>query len=777
MIITSNTTTENTQQNPIHIDSKWFKEIIALTGSMERAILLVDTMIYYHNRYKAFKVGNSYLYGLVYSAKDYQKNLHISYRKAMNLPKKLVENGFLEPHKKKFICNRTFYTPTKKALDNLYKIHFSGRNSSLKNEEVNFKKREPCISTKTDIKSPILESSSYKKNVQALMHSRTSASAYTQNPYKDKNKNNNHNNHNNHNSYYNLSRDYSLFGNSRLQNVKTVILGFNKLQLEEIIFEAVNIDYFTVEQSGAISTIIFYYYNNLDIVNFNRILNQSGLKKKARDFRQLVIWAYLEATRGKRIVSTNYRIEAELDSMNKGQNTGKFVINCFKNDSAFVNTQINNQVIVIFSDTTVDTIQAMIHQLQIDQKYITGNEIKKQPTVNKKTLSQKDKTIEITSKEAKLKLPQSSCLLTKSNKFYFLETLNKKGINGPVLILKTAGNIFNEYIKLGFNSLLDGIIYRLIRLSNKRSQQKLINQKLVIEINGRTSNTTSLNDMEEKTTDIQRENNKDMIADFFHKNSSFIAESLPKYIIEIKKAQKKTIEQSNNIEKETLDDLLNPFNRKLLIERLNAAGIRDKKLILDSAKEIMAEYLGITLKELIDGVMYRLVTLPSKQKKQNTINQSLLATLEDITDDQCLEITCAVRPNQSTSIQTNDISPPQRSVLMMPHVNKSILRQDWTSKAKQDFYTGNLPDSQKLALAAMIDYVKRKGVIITFKQEIYEWLYYMASNKSYHYSRAENFKHWCNIVIRQLMQRRLHKPAGFDGWRSRIEAGSLSVAA
>ena len=53
------TTNKKTQieQNPIHVDSKWFKNIIKLTGSMEEAMLLADTMIYHHNRYKSFKIG------------------------------------------------------------------------------------------------------------------------------------------------------------------------------------------------------------------------------------------------------------------------------------------------------------------------------------------------------------------------------------------------------------------------------------------------------------------------------------------------------------------------------------------------------------------------------------------------------------------------------------------------------------------------------------------------------------------------------------------------
>ena len=78
------------------------------------------------------------------------------------------------------------------------------------------------------------------------------------------------------------------------------------------------------------------------------------------------------------------------------------------------------------------------------------------------------------------------------------------------------------------------------------------------------------------------------------------------------------------------------------------------------------------------------------------------------------------------------------------------MRQDWVNKAEQDFYTGSLPNSQQLTLVTIIDYIKRKGIIITVEQEVYEWLYHMASKKDYYYNWVNNFKHWCNIVMRQF---------------------------
>ena len=760
MVTTSHTATDNIQKNPIHIDSKWFKKIIALTGSMEKAMLLADAMIYYRNRYKAFKVGDDYLYGLKYSAKEYQKILHISYRKAMNLPKQLVENGFLKPHRKKLICNRTFYTPTKKALDSLYKIHFSGINNNLENKKAEPKKIQPHISAIADIKMPILASSSVGNHVELLLRTRTTASAYTHNPYKDKNKNKKNNN---------LLKYYSLLKVLQSYNVKTALFDFDKFQLGNVKCEAEVIDYLTAQQSGMINTLASCYRNSIDIPTFNQVLiNRPNQKKEVDSFRKMVNLAYVESTKKKRRLAKNQSV--------KGVIINSTVKPIAKDKIILVTTKNNNQVVNVFPEMTTDTTGTLLSQRQKHRKDVTSNQIEEKRPCNKKILSQNTKTTIITPEEVKPTLRQSSYVLNQSNKLYFLETLSKKGINDEVLILKTAENILHEYTNLSFNDLLDGLIYRLVRLPKKRKQQKLVNQEFTMEINSKTCSFMSTTKMKEKATDKQNGNDKNIITNVPHQNLSVMVENTSKNITEAEKTQDKITEQLNNITKKE-SDLLNRFNRALLIEGLNVAGVQDENLILGSAKEIMAEYPEIKFKELVDGVIYRLVTLPFKQKNPNKINQSLLAKFNSISGSTNLKFTNAVAASQSKLIQTNGIGLPRLSNLKMPHVNKSILRQDWASKAKQDFYKGSLPNSQKMALVAIIDYVKRKGVTLTVSQEVYEWLYHMASNKDYYYSRANNFKHWCNIVIRQLMQHRLHKPVGFDRWRRRVEAYSSLVAA
>ena len=173
--------------------------------------------------------------------------------------------------------------------------------------------------------------------------------------------------------------------------------------------------------------------------------------------------------------------------------------------------------------------------------------------------------------------------------------------------------------------------------------------------------------------------------------------------------------------------MLNPFNRTFSIEELNTAGIKDEKLILSLAKEIMFEYPGIEFKELLGRMIYRLVTLIFKEKKQDKTNQSLPAIFNNITDGKSLKFTTANHPKL---IEAYHSALPQLSDLTTSHLDKSVLRQNRASEVDQYFYTNSPLDSQQLAL----------------------------------------------IVMRQLMQPRLYKLPSFDRWRSQIEAVSLSVA-
>ena len=111
----------------------------------------------------------------------------------------------------------------------------------------------------------------------------------------------------------------------------------------------------------------------------------------------------------------------------------------------------------------------------------------------------------------------------------------------------------------------------------------------------------------------------------------------------------------------------------------------------------------------------------------------------------------------------------------MPIIEKEILLKDWASLAEQNFYEDVLPDCQKIALVAVIDYVKRKGVVIGSDEEVYRWLYHAASNHRYYYSQATSFKHLVNILIKALLAKRFNKPSGFERWKRFLEKNPIAA--
>ena len=133
-------------------------------------------------------------------------------------------------------------------------------------------------------------------------------------------------------------------------------------------------------------------------------------------------------------------------------------------------------------------------------------------------------------------------------------------------------------------------------------------------------------------------------------------------------------------------------------------------------------------------------------------------------------ISTAEKDNDKTKLSNqadhkNNIKILKSENLKMPVVEREVLRKDWASLADQAFYNDVLPDCQKIALVVIIDYVKRKGVAIGSDQEIYGWLYHTVSNHQHYYSRAANFKHLANILMKQLINKKFEKPNGFDNWR------------
>jgi hypothetical protein len=119
---------------------------------------------------------------------------------------------------------------------------------------------------------------------------------------------------------------------------------------------------------------------------------------------------------------------------------------------------------------------------------------------------------------------------------------------------------------------------------------------------------------------------------------------------------------------------------------------------------------------------------------------------------------------------------PTVADLKMPIIEKEVLYKDWASLAQQDLVKDTVIECQKVAIVAMIDYVKRKGVAITSDQEVYEWLYHTVANYQFYFSGAKNFKHLANILIKRLVNQSFNRPSGFDNWRKMVGESSGGVS-
>ena len=253
----------------------------------------------------------------------------------------------------------------------------------------------------------------------------------------------------------------------------------------------------------------------------------------------------------------------------------------------------------------------------------------------------------------------------------------------------------------------------------------------------------------------------------------------------IKEENKK--EQNNNLEitqelevieePECEDDcysLKTDFDTQQIADEIAEHTEIDLEDINLAMQEVTENYDLETENECVNAVLLRLGLINDDEfyylceNDLNGIAHCLLGgrikAMSNTTTESVAKIT-----KKNTFFSKNDIE--------MPPVKKEDLRKDLVGNADQEFHSGVLPYSQCVALVAIIDYVKRQNVVIGCDKEMYQWLYHMASNQAYYYSNAINFRHWCNIAMSQLKQRRLNRPAGFGKWMSMVENNTLEVAA
>ncbi|WP_119328389.1 hypothetical protein [Cysteiniphilum halobium] len=192
-------------------------------------------------------------------------------------------------------------------------------------------------------------------------------------------------------------------------------------------------------------------------------------------------------------------------------------------------------------------------------------------------------------------------------------------------------------------------------------------------------------------------------------------------------------------------------------------GYSSESEVIRCATHAIQTYGNLNYDQLYNGICYSHFTVPKLIDRQ---------AVADINQDN--KEAQANKKAKNPLSKNPNLKLPTLTDLKMPIIEKEVLYKDWASLAEQSLGLGAVTECQKIAIVAIIDYVKRKGVVITSDQEVYEWLYHTVANYEYYFSGATNFKHLANILIKRLVNQSFNHPSGFDHWRKMI-GGSSSV--
>lgn len=254
-------------RSPIHVQSTWIKSVIAEVGKIDAAHVLIDSLIYNLNKYKAFAINGADEFGLLYCAKEYQDSLKVSYKRARAIPGELVNDGWLESVDQRFTYNKKFYKPTPKALDFIHRLHLAQNDHFGRIDDA---------------------------DKMAVVPNGQTTCANLPKSYKDKKQDQKNNTLNN--QHQELA---SLGSTENFDCEGIVIFDFSEFGIGAVKCEVSLFDYFTVNQAKAINTIAHVNADKIDIVAFNNALARKDIKREAQDFKQFVDWCYLVAVDAK----------------------------------------------------------------------------------------------------------------------------------------------------------------------------------------------------------------------------------------------------------------------------------------------------------------------------------------------------------------------------------------------------------------------------------------------------------------------------------------------
>ena len=732
-------------QNSIHLDSKWVKQTIPITGSAEASLILSDCIIYHRNRYRSFMVDNQQRYGLLTSLREIQRNYNISYKRAKKVIKDLGDKNLVEIHKQGFVYNQKFYTPTDKALNVFDQLHWQ-RHMSLSHGK-----------TKNKVILPA--------NQDTIANQKIS--------YEDENKTLK-------NSKSINRKNNNTLKNKKKENIKTVIFDFTRFNFGKIVCEKSILDYFTIRQVQGINIITYCYRDILDIMIFNHMLYRSDLKKEAKDFKQLVTWAYIKAKKRNVVLPKKEQNLAECNNNSKIQVTNpsamQFNTREATSDDIITHSKKDHNAFTAISELTSKDIRTMILE-------------KKSPSSNSftdKAQIKSDSIDIIPIKPVVNSSSKSQYLLNLSNQLYLLEELSEKGIDDARLIMQTAEEITKEYPRVVFNDLLNGVIHRLCALPSAHQQEKAT--KKILPMIGQASRLSASNITEDKNTiTIQNykykpskivkaysagllKKRKKNIIETYKKNTrnlnkkerttftsySFISKKNKQSLIYVDNT--KILEKTTHREIKALPiniffNFLNRKNQRFLFDRLNNIGIINTKLVVEAVGEIAMKYSNPNYQVSAEGFICQAFNLffKEKNKVQTYLKQPFLKYNYTVNQQELLKVIRKKEKNTSKLEHRKDYLL-QGSSIMTPNMIMFCLPQNWRSKVEHAFSKDLLLNKQKSGenlIQMIFNYVEGKIFIMSFIKEIYERLFCTIGNKCCHCNIVANSKCCLDILMQQ----------------------------
>jgi DNA-binding Lrp family transcriptional regulator len=706
-----------TPKSKFHVDFLWLSQWFKHLNCPRQAILLLQVLYFSHKDGSVFVNGTGESYqGMLVNFRALEDRLGFSRKVCLTSFKKLEEQGLIVRITLK--NNRILYQATNKANNLLNDLHT--HSLAANTDKSDYDK----VSQNFDNIS--VSAPSYaQRDRQAFTFG--NSSIYKVNIKKVNKKNNNQ---------YNLSQELESVGATENLDCDGIVIfsdfcdfDFSEFGLGAVKCESRLFDYLTVSQAKAINTITHVNAAKIDIVAFNSALDRKDIKREAQDFKQFVSWCYLVAVdakgasvaKGSMIVNDYDFAEsvAVSDSINLGK-VDAVGDNGNKNNRQ---TKLNLDVVInelkaILADQSLEVITAKVLHLNNQYDIDTENELVAAVLCDFGLISEDD-------------FLGGFGAASESEVIQGRDSLTTKDDNNLKAITVKDDNANNEMVDQVNHNHNSEIVVDGVGISKGESvglsDVEAVNFNGDFQGQARDSRETVANDNNYQ---------QNVSADNTVKDNEIV------------------IDQFLNLGESKYKDFV-----KLCLKR----GFSSETQVIESATRAIKTYGNLNFDQLYNGIIYSHFTVPK------------LIDRQEVSKTEHENTKAQVNNKAKNPLSTNpSLKLPTLADLKMPVVEKELLYKDWAILAKQSLGLATVTECQKVALVAIIDYVKRKGVVITSDQEVYEWLYHTVSNYEYYFSGATSFKHLANILIKRLVNQSFNRPSGFDNWRKMV-GGNVAV--